>query len=212
MQQETDKKRLAFLTLPNVLSLSRILIAFPQLYFAAVGNKTAFLSLVAIALFTDLIDGPIARRLKQESITGAKLDSLGDLATYVTMPVCGWLLWPEVIMRERIFVFAAILSYVVPVLVGLARYRRVTSYHTWGAKASAVLMGAGVLMLFLDWSPWPFRIFTPVAVLAGLEETAMTLALRTWHANVPSFLHALRLRAAEQEPGKKLCHASEYHR
>lgn len=191
-------RRSDLLTIPNLLSLARVLIVVPELYFAAVGNKAAFLALVAFALFTDSIDGPIARRLRQDSVTGAKLDSLGDLATYATIPVCGWLLWPEIIVREKAFVIAAVLSYMFPVVVGLAKYRRVTSYHTWGAKVSAVLMGAGVLVLFLEWTPWPFRIFTPVAALAGIEETAMTLILRNWHANVPTFMHAMRIRAGEQ--------------
>jgi CDP-diacylglycerol--glycerol-3-phosphate 3-phosphatidyltransferase len=93
----------------------------------------------------------------------------------------------------------AIFSYVLPVIVGLARYRRVTSYHTWGAKLSAVLMGAAVLVLFLDWSPWPFRIFTPVAALAGLEEIAITFTLPVWRANVPSLRHAMRIRRERTE-------------
>jgi CDP-diacylglycerol--glycerol-3-phosphate 3-phosphatidyltransferase len=198
MQDDKAIRRGDLLTIPNMLSLTRVLIVVPELYFALAGNKIAFLALVGFALFTDSIDGPIARRLRQDSVTGAKLDSLGDLATYATMPICGWLLWPDIIIREKAFVIAAVLSYMLPVLVGLAKYRRVTSYHTWGAKASAVLMGAGVLILFLDWSPWPFRIFTPVAALAGIEETAMTMILRNWHANVPTILHALRIRAGEQ--------------
>jgi CDP-diacylglycerol--glycerol-3-phosphate 3-phosphatidyltransferase len=189
--------RVPFLTIPNALSVMRLVVVLPEMYFAAVGNKVAFLALVAFALFTDSIDGTIARRLRQDSILGAKLDSLGDLATYVSIPVCGWLLWPEIIRAELVFVIVGILSYLLPVIVGLIRYRRLTSYHTWGAKISAVLMGAAVLMLFMGISPWPFRVFTPIAALAGIEEIAITFILREWHANVPTLWHARRIGAAD---------------
>lgn len=201
MPDSIANDKVKFFTIPNVLSMARLAVVLPQVYFASVGNKTAFLALLIFALFTDSIDGTIARRLKQDSILGAKLDSLGDLATYLTIPVCGWLLWRDVMMAEKFFVVAAILSYVLPVLVGLVRFRRVTSYHTWGAKLSAVLMGAAVLMLFMDMSPWPFRLFTPIAALAGIEEIAITLTLRDWHANIPTIWHARKIVAATQVSG-----------
>ena len=197
MQEDADRESGPFLTIPNMLSVARLVVVVPELYFAAVGNKVVFLVLVSFALFTDSIDGAIARWLRQDSLLGAKLDSLGDLATYVSIPICGWLLWPDIFIAEWVFAVMAILSYVLPVMVGLMRYRRVTSYHTWGAKLSAVLMGAAVLMLFMDISPWPFRIFTPIATLAGIEEIAITFTLREWHANVPTFWHARRIRAGD---------------
>jgi CDP-diacylglycerol--glycerol-3-phosphate 3-phosphatidyltransferase len=199
MEPMEQPNRTPFLTIPNLLSMTRLVVILPELYFASIGNAPAFLSLLCLALFTDSIDGAIARRLKQDSVVGAQLDSLGDLATYSTLPICAWLLWPDIIRRESVFVTMAIFSYVLPVIVGLARYRRVTSYHTWGAKLSAVLMGAAVLVLFLDWSPWPFRIFTPVAALAGLEEIAITFTLPVWRANVPSLRHAMRIRRERTE-------------
>jgi CDP-diacylglycerol--glycerol-3-phosphate 3-phosphatidyltransferase len=197
MPANSTNERVPLLTIPNVLSMARVVVVLPELYFAFVGNKVAFLALAAFALFTDSIDGAIARRLRQDSILGAKLDSLGDLATYMSLPICGWMLWPDIIIAERPFVAVAIMSYMMPVAVGLVRYRRVTSYHTWGAKLSAVLMGAAVLLLFMDITPWPFRVFTPIAAMAGIEEIAITFTLSDWHANVPTLWHAKRIRAQD---------------
>lgn len=193
-ERAANNERVPFLTIPNMLSVTRLAVVLPEIYFACIGEKIPFLVLAAFALFTDSIDGAIARWLKQDTILGAKLDSLGDLATYISLPVCGWLLWPEVILAERAFVITAILSYLVPVTVGLIRFRRVTSYHTWAVKTAAVLMGPAVLIMFMDLSPWPFRIFTPIAALAGLEEIAITFILRDWQANIPTIWHAKRMR------------------
>lgn len=197
MPENSDNAPVPFVTVANMLSVTRLVVVLPELYFASVGNEKAFLALVIFALFTDSIDGTIARWLRQDSILGAKLDSLGDLATYISIPICGWLLWPEKFIEEMVFAVMTILSYIVPVVVGLLKYRRVTSYHTWGAKLSAVLVGVSVLLLFMDVSPWPFRIFAPVAALAGLEEVAITFTLSGWHANIPTLWHARRIRAED---------------
>ncbi len=180
--------------IPNLLSLFRLLVLPFQFWFAWHGESTPFLCLLALALFSDSIDGAIARRLKQESILGARLDSLGDLATYITLPIFAWWLWPETIWQERHFVYVGILSYVSPVIVGFFKYQRMTSYHTWGAKLCAVLTGAAVLAMFIfDWR-WPFRLCVPLATAAGLEEILITFTLPFWRANVPSLWHALQMR------------------
>lgn len=205
MDMQADREKTPFLTIANMLSMARLVVVLPEIYFASIGNRTAFLILVAFALFTDSIDGTIARRMKQDSVLGAKLDSLGDLATYISIPICGWLLWPQIVLNEKIFAIVVILSYLLPVSIGLLKFRRVTSYHTWGAKLSAVLIGGSVLLLFMELTSWPFRIFTPIAALAGLEEIAITFTLREWHANVPSLWHARRLRNESRKTDPSLC-------
>jgi CDP-diacylglycerol--glycerol-3-phosphate 3-phosphatidyltransferase len=112
---------------------------------------------------------------------------------YLTLPWCVWWLWPEIIWRELTFVAVAVASFTLPSVVGLIKFRRFTSYHTWGAKLSAVLMGVSMLLLFTGGSPWPFRISTVIFALAELEEIAITMVLPRWEADVRSIVHALRL-------------------
>jgi len=68
-----------------------------------------------------------------------------------------------------------------------------TSYHTWGAKASAVLVGAAVVVFFANGPGWLFRVAMPFVLLANLEEIAITAVLPQRVANVPSIWHALRI-------------------
>jgi CDP-diacylglycerol--glycerol-3-phosphate 3-phosphatidyltransferase len=65
---------------------------------------------------------------------GAKLDSLGDLALYLTVPLCAWWLWPEIIKRESFFVLLAIGAYCVPILFVFVKFGKMSSYHTWATK------------------------------------------------------------------------------
>jgi hypothetical protein len=141
--------------------------------------------------------GPLRRlagaALRPESALGTLLDSYGDLATYTTVPLCAWWLWPELIRQEAPYAAAVVAAYVFPILLGYLKYGRLTSYHTWGAKLSAVVIGASALLLFLGGPPLPFRVAVWILVLAELEEIAITTLLPEWRSNVPSLLHARRL-------------------
>ncbi|MDD2337454.1 MAG: CDP-alcohol phosphatidyltransferase family protein [Geobacteraceae bacterium] len=189
-------------TIPNLLSGLR-LVSVPVLLVLAVrGCEKEFLVLLVFALLTDLADGYLARRLHQESELGARLDSWGDFALYITTPLSAWLLWPQLIVREAPFVAVVLVSFVLPILIGFIKYHRLTSYHTWGAKLSAVLMGCATLLLFAGGPALPFHFSTLVLVITQIEEISITAVLPTWRSNVPSLVHALRF-AREGRHGNK---------
>jgi CDP-diacylglycerol--glycerol-3-phosphate 3-phosphatidyltransferase len=183
------------LTLPNVLSGLRLALAPTLLVLAWQGYALAFLVCATVSLSSDLIDGFLARRFGQASELGAKLDSWGDLATYAILPFCVWWLWPELIWREAFTVAVAIFAFVAPTAIGLIKFGRFTSYHTWGAKVSAVLFGPSLLVFLLLGWPWAFRFATAIFLLAELEEIAITAVLPEWRADVRSIVHARRFVA-----------------
>ena len=193
------------LSIPNLLSGFR-LIAFPfLLYLAWTGRPNLFLALLAISLLTDFIDGFLARRFYWTSEFGTKLDSWGDFAIYMTVPVCAWWLWPEVIKREAFFVVLVIGAYSLPFIFGFGKFKRLPSYHTWSAKVAAVVMSVAVFILFIFNISWPFHCAAILQALVAFEEIAITLLLPDWHCNVPSFWHAVKL---SKEHSKKKHKAS----
>lgn len=190
------------LNLPNLLSALRLASVPFLLLLARLGMPVPFLVLLVCALLSDAVDGFLARKLGQVSELGAKLDSWGDFALYMTLPLCAWWLWPDLIRREAAFVVAVVACYTVPVLFGFLKFRRLTSYHTWGAKLSAWLLSASALLLFAGGPAWPFRLAVAVLVLAELEEIAVTAVLPRWRANVPTIFHALRIVREDGRPGR----------
>ena len=105
-------------------------------------------------------------------VAGAKLDSWGDLATYTALPFGVYWLWPGLIAAELDYVLAVAVAYTLPIAFGLVKFRRLTSYHTWGAKASAIVMGGALLLLTRIASmPWskhqPKRPDSTVPMIAG---------------------------------------------
>ena len=134
--------------IPNILSALRIVIAPFLLFLAWFGHKNPFIILLIISLLSDAVDGFIARKFKVTSQTGAKLDSLGDMATYLVVPICAWWLWPEILKREAPYILTAVCAYIFPLLAGLLKFHKIPSYHTYGAKIAAVF----IYFLTQDWT------------------------------------------------------------
>jgi CDP-diacylglycerol--glycerol-3-phosphate 3-phosphatidyltransferase len=175
--------------IPNILSVFRLILAPVLLYPAWLGQKNIFIILLLIALLTDALDGFIARKFKATSAAGAKLDSMGDMAVYVIIPVCVWWLWPEIIKREAVYVAMAVCGYFFPLVAGVVKFHKIPSYHTYGAKAAAVVMSVAMLFLFLTEFNLLFRIASVFQAIVALEEIAITIKLSELKSDVKSIWH-----------------------
>jgi len=77
------------MTIPNVLTILRLIAVPVFLYASLQGRFTLAFVLFVSAAFTDMFDGMIARRFNQRSRLGAMLDPAADK----TMLVCGYLFY-----------------------------------------------------------------------------------------------------------------------
>lgn len=179
-------------TLPNLLTCFRFVAAPGLLVFAWQGQERAFMILLAVAFASDMLDGLAARLTGQTSEFGAMLDSLADLSTYLTIAICSYWLWPEWVRREWFYVGSIVGSCLLPPLIGLIKFGRLTSYHTWLVKLAAVCVGASLFWMFLGGPVWPFQIAAIVALCAAAEEVAITLALAEPRSNVRSLWDVLK--------------------
>jgi CDP-diacylglycerol--glycerol-3-phosphate 3-phosphatidyltransferase len=176
----------------NLLSAFRLIAAPFLLILAWMQQPELFLVLLAITLLSDAIDGFVARRMHATSELGTRLDSWGDLVTYLVMPLCAWWLWPEIIRREAVFVVLGLAALAIPPIAGLLKFGQLTNYHTWSAKAVAVLMSVAIFFLFIADIAWPFRCAAVLLCLSACEELAITLRLAELRSNVRSYWHVKR--------------------
>jgi len=182
--------------LPNLVSAFRIACVPALLALAWHGASTSFLLLVGLGLLSDVIDGVLARRLGQESAFGARLDQWGDFALWLALPFGAWWLWRATVLRESPYVLVAVLAMVLPTAIAYAKYRAVPSYHTWSVKLGAIAMGFGVAVLLIFDVPWPFRAAALFQLVCAADELGITLVLGECRHDVPSVVHAARLRQA----------------
>jgi len=178
--------------LANALSLFRIAMLPLLGVLAWLGEAGFFLTGLAASLLSDAVDGFVARRSGEVTPLGARLDSLGDLVTFGSLPLFAWWLWPEILRAERVAIAIAVCAYLAPLGVGWLRFGRLTSYHTWAAKGTAVWMGMALFVLFAGGPAWPFHLGVALLVLECAEEIAISCVLPAWQSDVPTLWHALR--------------------
>ena len=179
---------------PNLVSFVRILLAPFMLFLAINQQPLLFIVILLVSEFTDVLDGYLARKLNQITDMGSHLDSWGDFCIYSVLAVSAWILWPEIVMQEKFYVSVIIISFTLPVLIGVIKFRTITSYHTWSVKIAVAVTVISYILLFTDLSAWPFRLAALVCVYAALEEIAITLMIEHVHVDVRSLRQALNYR------------------
>jgi CDP-diacylglycerol--glycerol-3-phosphate 3-phosphatidyltransferase len=176
-------------SVPNILSILRIIFSPILLFLAWYDYKMVFIILLILSLLSDAVDGFIARRFELSTNRGAKLDSVGDMATYLTVPICAWWLWPELLRQEILFVLISVCAYIFPLAAGFIKFHKLPSYHTYGAKIAAVLMSISILLLFTTEITLAFKFAAIFQAIVALEEILITIQLPELKSNVKSILH-----------------------
>ncbi len=191
---ETQPPKSSLFTLPNLLTSFRFVAAPFLLWQAWQGYSAMFMGLLAVCFLTDVFDGWAARLTGQVSEFGAELDSWADVTLYLTIALCCWWLWPDMVGREWLYVSMIIASCLLPALAGFSKFGCFTSYHTWLVKIAAAAMGTTLYVLFLGGPVWPFRVAAVLCLLAAIEEIALTLLLSEPKSNVRSIWFVLDTR------------------
>ena len=92
MNKEISKN----LTIPNILSVFRILILVPFVFYVNNENYVAAGIVLVISGLTDLFDGFLARSLGQVTHLGEMLDPTADKLTLMTVMICASMKFPKI--------------------------------------------------------------------------------------------------------------------
>ncbi len=143
------------ITIPNVLSLIRIILIPFFIHLFLKGNIKAALAVLFIASLTDLLDGFIARAFNQRSRVGYILDPLADKllmdSTYIlfslkslelTVHIPQWITI-TVVSRDIIIVIGASILY-------LLNPQRILKPHWLGKATTTVQMATAIVVLFVN--------------------------------------------------------------
>lgn len=182
------------INLPNLVSLVRILLAPALFYFAVTQQPDWYIGILILAVFTDVLDGFLARLLNQITAMGSRLDSWGDFTIYSTMAICAWILWPGIIQQEQFYFIIIVLSFTLPVIAGIVKFHTIISYHTWSVKLAVAVTIVGYILLFTETLVWPFRIAVLFCLYAAIEEIAITLLIQRELVDIRTVWQALKYK------------------
>ncbi len=188
-----NQKPKSILNIPNALSVFRIIAAPILLALVVFNEQNLFKWLLLASLISDILDGLIARMLKQESQLGARLDSIGDMSTFL-VTIFGLFKFHETFLSVyKIQIFIVLSFYFLETGLSLLRFRAISSFHTYLARINAYLQGIFIMSLFLfGFKAWLFYPAVVVSLLAYTEEMIILFVLNEMQSNVKGLYWVLR--------------------
>lgn len=192
--QRTNTEK--FWTIPNILSLYRILIFPFILWIIFSGNEKLFAVFITISLVSDFLDGFIARTFHLQTKIGAKLDSWADLGTYLLAFLAIYLFkWNEIRSHAwMLVVFAGIMAF--SYLLVFVKFKGLIGLHTYMFKTTGYMQGAFIVSLFL-WGFYtvPYYICLAWGTLACIEEILIIFILKEPRSNVKGLYWILKSKS-----------------
>jgi cardiolipin synthase (CMP-forming) len=184
------------ITIPNMLSFYRIL-AFPViLFFILTERETLFAIFLIINLVTDVLDGMLARMLKQETEFGARLDSMADNLTYL-LAFAGVFVfkWDEFLPHLNSFLLYIGLV-AVALTLSVIKFGRFPSLHLYSWKIGGYIQGAFFAVLFAWDFVVPFYYFMIIwSILGALEHIIIQLIIPDMQSNARGLYWVIKNRA-----------------
>lgn len=169
-------------------------IAAPVIVLLVFFDKRNWVSwLVLISFLTDKIDGTLARHLDMKTQRGATLDSRGDAMAFLAAATAAiWFEW-NFFSNYWYWWTAALLLYLLQLILAYAKYGRPTSFHTWSAKIAAVVQ-AGFLTYTLFFEPVKTLFFIAIfiSLLETLEEIILIFHFRSWQSDIKGLFWVMR--------------------
>jgi len=154
---------------------------------------------LSVAFLSDVFDGMLARHLKLATPALRRLDSGADTLFYLAVAWAAWHLYPAALARRAWLLGLLGLLEVARYGLDLWRFGREASYHSWSAKLFGIaLFAACFSLLALGRDNFTLTAAIGCGIFADAEGLAISLVLRHWRTDVPTLVHALRLRTQHE--------------
>lgn len=162
-------------SVPNILSLTR-LFGVPLLYFLVLlDSPYLFLAWYIILGFTDYLDGLLARAWDQVTDFGSMLDSIADLAYYISTAYFLVVLFPEYLYPNLPYLYGMFGMLIISILVSKIRTGRVLFLHTHLSRLNGVLVFFAFILSFYINTTYLISLIITIYYVAFIEVTLIFL-------------------------------------
>ncbi|HKD91854.1 MAG TPA: CDP-alcohol phosphatidyltransferase family protein [Terriglobales bacterium] len=152
---------------------------------------------VFAALVSDYFDGMIARRTHTVTIGLRRFDSISDSIFYVSVLIAIWHLERAVVFRFKWLLIPLLTMEVVRIVFERTKFGHISAYHMWSSKAWGLLLAiATVALLGYGIGGKLVAAALIVGIINEVEGLAISVILPTARHDVPTILHAARIRRA----------------
>lgn len=187
--------------LPNAISTARLFSTPILLVLILERQRGAFTWLLLAALLSDIVDGLLARGFDLGTELGARLDSIADVLVTL-IGVAGVLVFEPAFVRAHGLVLLGVVAlYLLELGAALARYGRISSFHTFLSRVAAYAQGIFIISLLLfGYHALVFYTMIALSAIGTTEELLLLYVLPEWEANVGGLYRVLRSRPGICQP------------
>ena len=169
-----DNAENRILTVPNLLSLFRLLI-IPLMIYQYCFKKQYLITVILLTLsgLTDIVDGYIARRFQRVTRLGKILDPVADKATQLALLVCLVTRFPLVILPLTVLIIKELTVSII-LIIAIRKTHTVQSAK-WHGKLCTVIVYT-VIYLHIVWYAIP-TLVSRVLILSTLPFMLLSMIL-----------------------------------
>ncbi len=162
-------------TVPNLLSLLRIMIIAPMVYYYLYEQYALAGLMLVISALSDMFDGIIARKFNQITRLGKILDPVADKLTLIAVIICMEIMYPYILL----FVLIMSVKEVLMLCGGavLIKMKIKPPAAKWYGKAATAVFYVSVTLIVLLRAVWNIRNVALTAILIAATCFFMVFAL-----------------------------------
>jgi len=172
--------------LPNIITSTRFVFAILLMF--SIPFSITFWLFYGLAAITDLVDGPIARKLKVNNNFGSAFDTAADIFFLICIMICVFPIL-HIALQSYILIGSVFLFKIISLLYAYVKFKTIVSYHTYAIKFLALFIFTFPIWIsFLDVN----LIILILAILqngAYIEELFITQANNKADPNIKSIYH-----------------------
>lgn len=175
--------------LPWALIAFRFLIG-PILLFACLDGQSGLWIAVGLAagIFSDIVDGFVARRVGSFSPRLRVIDSRVDFFFFLCVAAAAWAAHAVALVPHLPWIAIMLVIYAISLLYPYLKFGRAPAYHAYSAKAAGLgLFAAGAWLFTTGEASWLLQAAIIVAILSHLDRIAITFLISDWRTDVIGF-------------------------
>lgn len=178
------------LTIPNFLSLSRILF-LPLLYIFAIKEmRLAFFIAYILIASTDWFDGQIARRFNQKSPIGTQMDSLADIPFYISTAFFIYKLYPESLAPNMTLLIIGLSVVAIAFLISIIKFKKPVMMHTTVMRLPSLLVFFFMIFSYFFDATYFLSGILVIYIIGFLEEIIIFFKYGLIDPDTKSLFHA----------------------
>ena len=157
-------------TIPNFLSLSRV-VFLPLLFIFAIKDmRTTFLLTYIVLASTDFFDGQIARRFNQKSPIGSQMDSFADVFFYISTAYFIYKLYPTYLAPNMTLLIVGLSVVAVSFIISLILFKKPVMMHTSIMRLPSLLVFFFMVLSYFFNTTYFLSAILIVYIIGFLEE------------------------------------------